>query len=154
MPNIRSVGFLHFFLVVLMASVSSCTIQCPSITAYTEYISRKNLASYYIGTPDPADSYPTVGQRLRVKWAVPSAYCLGELQLKIRIRFYNQEELEKELSLESPTGVYEYSILNEDYFCKNGIQAYFVELLLDGVVVDNWRHQLWVEKILFEDDSK
>lgn len=143
------------FLLLLCILLCSCSIKEPSITAYTEFLSRKNLASFYVGTPDPQESYPSVGQRLRVKWALPKYYFKNDPNIIIRIgiRFYNKDEILKELIITHPIGVYEYVILNEEYFCKNGILAFYVDMLMQGEVICTWKHQLWVEKINFTKDE-
>lgn len=40
-----------------------------------------------------------------------------------------------------------YRLINEDYWCKDGIISYKAELYWKGVCVKEWRHHLWAEVI-------
>lgn len=118
------------------------------LSVHTEYLSIENLASFHVGTPDPELLCPTVGQRLVVTWALPSGYnCYESLYLDILIRFRSGEEKTITIFLKQRQGTYVYSLLNDEYFEKDGILTYKVNIIGDGDILDEWRHQIWAEKI-------
>lgn len=118
------------------------------LAVYTDYLSHENLASYHIDTPDPLLNNPPIGQRLIVIWTLKKKHLLYEdLHLKISIRFRDKNESTITYPLCKPKGTYIYSILNEDYIKTGGFLTYKVELIGDGIVLDEWRHQIWTNLI-------
>lgn len=137
-----------FKLLLLGALLCSCSDR--HVTAYTEYLSHQDLASYYVGTPDPALRNPPFGQRLIVRWDIPSDYLIcDDLHLHIRILYHNSEELCEKLPITETRGTYIHSLLNECYCEKEGILSYQIDLIGDNVILERWHHQLWVELITF-----
>lgn len=47
-----------------------------------------------------------------------------------------------------------YTLLNERYFETEGILTYKVDLMGDGQILEEWRHQLWHELIKIGDQSE
>lgn len=137
-------------LIFLFAALLLQSCIAERLSVHTEYISIENLASFHVGTPDPELLCPTVGQRLVVTWALPASYeCYTSLYLDIRMRFGNGEEKTITLFLKKRQGTYVYSLLNDEYFEKDGILTYKADLIGDGDILDEWRHQIWAEKISF-----
>lgn len=131
----------------LLLLLTSCTQ--PLLHIRTDYLSRKNLASYRVGTPDPLLNDPPVGQRLIISWFLPPSYSKFEsLWLYATIRFFNGEEISLEFPIDKMIDTYVYSILDENYFETRGIMTYKVDLVADGVVLKDFRHQLWAERIV------
>lgn len=111
------------------------------------------MASYHVGTPDPALNNPPIGQRLIVSWSVLEGYVeKGDLKLQIKIRFRNKEDTEQTVELCKKSGIYVYSLLNDDYFATEGILTYKVELWSGCEMIHEWVHQLWVERIHLQDE--
>lgn len=137
-----------FFVWLFGLSVfTSCTNS--HLAVYTDYLSHENLASYHVGTPDPYLNNPTIGQRLIVIWTLKKRHLHYEdLHLKISIRFRNKKEAAIKVPLCKPKGTYVYALLNEDYIATDGILTYKVELIGDGCILDEWRHQIWTNLIL------
>ncbi|MGA8164674.1 MAG: hypothetical protein WB791_06575 [Waddliaceae bacterium] len=123
------------------------------LSVYTDYVSCENLASYHVNTPDPCLEHPPFGQRLIVSWALPKgiAKAADAFQLRITIRFGNREEVVKCFVLRKTIGTYLFSLLNEQYREKGGIVTYKIQLLEEGRLVEERRHQLWAELITFEE---
>lgn len=76
---------------------------------------------------------------------------MDNLHILARIRFRNKQEVQHLIPICRWYGYHVFSILNEDYFSKNGILTYKVDLIGNGVILDQWRHQLWAELITFDD---
>jgi len=77
----------------------------------TDYIGKRNLASYVVNTPDPELLNPPIGQRLVINWLLPPNTACNDLQLKIFIRFRNKELLEKDLNINCSNGTYTYFVM-------------------------------------------
>ncbi len=139
----------RYFFYLLFFLLPGCSRNL--LTVHTEYLSRQDLASYYVGTPDPMRNYPPVGQRLIVSWSLPKdLLSCNDLRIEITIRFGNRQEVVESLSLCKDSGTYVYSLLNEDFFEKEGILTYKVDLFGSGEIIEEWRHQIWADLILFE----
>ncbi len=140
-------------LLFLIFVLSGCSREY--LTVYTDYLSHKNLASYRVGTPDPLLNNPPVGQRLIISWSFPKSFLSKDnLHLELKVRFRNREEIKETVAICRASGTYYYYLINQDFFEKGGILTYRVDLIGDGEVLEEWRHQLWTELILFEDEKK
>lgn len=136
-----------FFLCFASCSRSPLHIQ-------TTYLSKHDLASFIINTPDPALYDPPIGQKLILTWAIPKQYQGHEdLSILLKIRFHNHESLEKTIKVGSSHGVYVYCLLNDDYCDKKGILTYKAELYQNSCLITQWLHQLWVDPITFKTES-
>jgi hypothetical protein len=125
-----------------------CSCCNSYLKVQSDYITYKDLASYYVDTPDPRRNCPAVGQRLIVSWGVPQKYLYYEnLRLEITIRFRNREEKVEIFHISKNRGVYIFTLLNEDYFSKLGILTYKIDLVADGEILEEWRHKIWVDLI-------
>ncbi|MEI8125813.1 MAG: hypothetical protein WCG42_08665 [Parachlamydiaceae bacterium] len=141
---------IFFFLITLL--LTSC--QQSYLTVQTDYLSYKNLASYYVGTPDPRMDCPPIGQRLIISWSVwKEMLACDDLHLEITIRFRNRKEWKENFHILKKRGTYVYTLLNNDYIDKQGILCYKVELVGNGCVIEEWRHQIWTELIEIEHDT-
>lgn len=140
-------------LLFLCILLSGCTLS--GISVHTDYLSRQNLASYYVNTPDPKLNNPPIGQRLIVTWALPRLYLNYEdLLLEILIRFRTREQIVVNIPLYKTRGTYIYSLLDEEYFQKEGILTYKVTLYGNECILEEWKHQVWAELITFSDEPK
>lgn len=133
--------------------LSSCSKS--SLSVQTDYITYKNLASYYVNTPDPRLNCPVIGQRLIISWSVPKTYLSYEdLHLEITIRFRNREEVVEIFNLLRCRGTYVYSIFNQEYIEKRGILTYKIDLVGGGCVLEEWRHQIWTGLIEIKQEER
>lgn len=134
----------HFFLLILPLLLTACTEKYLSV--HTDYISRETLASYYVNTPDPRLNNPSIGQRLIISWSMPKEYLdYEDLHLDLYIRFRNREETTESLGILKRKGTYIYELLNEEYIQKQGILTYKMDLIGNGQVLEEWRHQIWTD---------
>lgn len=140
-------SFRIIFAFLTLACLSSCI--SSRLTVYTDYLSKENLASYFVDTPDPYLNNPTIGQRLIVIWTLKKRHLLyQDLHLSMTIRFRNKKEITLTHPINHPKGTYVYCLLNQDYIDHDGIITYKVELVGNGQILDEWRHQIWTELIL------
>jgi hypothetical protein len=129
--------------------------QRPVFLVQTDYISHKNLASFYVGTPDPRLNMPSIGQRLIITWILPGEYLSYEdLHLEITIRFRNREEVVEYFDISHARGTYVFSLLNQDYICKRGILTYKFDLVGGGCILKEWRHLIWNDLITIPHDEE
>lgn len=162
---------------VCLLGLSSCNKDILSV--HTEYITIESLSSYYVNTPDPKLNNPPFGQKLVVEWRLPGDYPFTQvketkacedgkadftgsardqefrgLALNIIIRFRDRTQENILVSLKRRSGRYVFS-LNDNRFCEHGqIITYKVQLLDEESLVEEWKHQLWTELILFEEPSQ
>jgi hypothetical protein len=142
-----------FYLLLFAPLFCSCRESC--LTIQTDYLTYKNLASYYVGTPDPRQNVPTVGQRLIIGWAVPKSYLTYEnLHLEVTIRFRNREEVIEVFPIKKTRGTYVFALLNCDYFEKRGILTYKIDLIGGGCILEEWRHKIWTDLITINSECK
>lgn len=142
LPFILGLGLLPYLL-------SSCTLH--PLTVQTQYLSAENLASYYVGTPDPHLDHPTVGQRLLVQWSLSSSeFDNQSLFLHLVIRFRNHQEKEIKVPIETKRGFYLYDVVNQDFCQSGGVLTYFAEIRNESCVVTSWKHPLWANLITFD----
>lgn len=143
----------HAYLWLLIETfLSSCSSH--SLTVQTDYLTHKDLASYYVNTPDPRQNITAVGQRLIICWSVPKSYlAYDDLHLEVTIRFRNHEETIELFHLSRARGTYVFALLNGDYLAKEGILTYKVNLAARDLILEEWRHQIWVDLISVNQES-
>lgn len=119
------------------------------LIVHTEYINEEHLASFHVRTPDPLLFNPPMGQQLIVQWNVPRTYlCYEDLHLRVQIRFRDRKEVIQEVPIRQRFSFYQYELLNEAFCETGGIITYKIEIIGNGCVLNEWRHQLWTELIL------
>lgn len=129
---------------------------CTKVPLQVEvkYISRENLASYYVNTPDPCLQYPKVGQELTIKWNIPEHEFSNDLQLDVRLNMRDYTERNMTYTLRQPSGYKVISVANDDYFSTGGILSFLVEIQRDGVPLYVRKHQLYVKIIRFTEEGE
>ncbi len=117
-----------------------------------EVITKDSLASVQMHTPDPRHEENPLGQRLIVKWRFPKNAIKDrkDVQGLLKIRYYNFEQQNIYFPITGSWGFYVYDLLNEEYFEKEGILTYKVEVICEEEVIEEWTHQLWAELISFD----
>jgi len=110
----------------------------------TEYIYPTYLASEQIDTPDPY-RLCYYGQQIVVRWKLPYDQFVCPLDLIVHVRYGTREVQTLVHSVTTSRGYWTYRLINRDYWCREGIVSYKVELCQDGRLVDQWTHHLWTE---------
>jgi len=113
-----------------------------------ERVDAKFLASSWVGTPDPRKKSPPTGQRLLVSWAFPKSLFDQELQLRIRVKLWDQTEhlILRDVKYRTDSMAYFMEDKTEDE--SKRILSYLIEVFnIDGEIVTVWKHPLWVETL-------
>ena len=130
---------LKILFLALLVSLTSCSTH--RLTVQTQYLARENLASYFMGLPDPHLDNPVIGQRLLIEWCLPVDLLKGkEVELSMKIRLKNLEERTIHYSIPPKggsfnRGYYLLYLVGNDYCETGGISTYNVEILSDGIFV-------------------
>jgi hypothetical protein len=134
------------FLCLTGIGLTSCSLHRLSVQK--QYLTHENLASYTVGTPDFRLDNPSVGERLVISWSLPKCEKMYEsLTFKLRVHFRNRVEDQQTRILEQPSGYYVYNVRDEKFCQTGGILTYKVDLFRDGILLEEFRHPLWVELI-------
>jgi len=142
------------FLIPILTLLFLTSCRSEILTVYTEYINPDRLASYHVRTPDPKLNCPDIGQRLHIKWKVPKEWMNCEdLHIQLVIHFKNREKVSERIDLKDRRGAAIYELYNDDYFRTCGILMYKVDLMSGDQILEEWRHQIWVELIELEADE-
>ncbi|HRD55431.1 MAG TPA: hypothetical protein PLC42_03435 [Parachlamydiaceae bacterium] len=142
----QNLKFLIYFF--LLCQLTSCTPH--KIAVQTRYFSREDLASFYVGTQDPLQNDPPVGQQLLIFWkAGKDFYRYKNMAVRYKIRLANRKEIEDAFIIREPKGYFTYSLFGDDYFKSGGIATYKAELIGDGEIIEEWCQHLWKELIQF-----
>jgi hypothetical protein len=148
--NRFTISFLHFlFGVGLLVCSSGCLLH--RLDVQTQYLSRENLASYHVGTPDPNLDNPIIGQRLLIQWSLCANEIEGQvLFLHLLIRLRDHREQEFDIPITKKWGFYIYDLTNEDYCTSGGVLTYKAEIRNESCVIASWKHPLWANLITFD----
>ncbi len=106
------------------------------------------LASSKIGTPDPRQEHPPIGQRLIVAWDFPKSLFSRHLSLVTTVRFWDNTEEVLRVPMERKRDVTAFFFSNCDKTIDRRILTYRVEVFaLDGTLVKTWEHHFWTRLI-------
>jgi hypothetical protein len=137
---------MKYFLPLLIF-LASCSTK-PHLEVESLYWSRRDLASSVVNTPDPEKQSRMFGQRVVISWSVSKKdFNSGPLELFIRVKLKDNEEIDQRIPLDNPSGTYYIPIYGDDFIKKGGLQSYSVQLLSGGKPIASRKHKLWVEPI-------
>lgn len=129
--------------------LSSCSRYYLSVEK--EKMDLNHLSSVAVGTPDPRQNHPPVGERLIVEWYVPSAVMKKNPHIHLTLLYWNFEEESVTLPIKHRLGNTTFDLLDQKYLQNKGILAYKAEIVEeDGTIYRTWKHQLWVKIIRSE----
>lgn len=112
------------------------------------------LASSRVGSPDPRQSNPPFGQKVVMQWAVPPEILAQKPELVFHLIYKNHTQEEIIYPIEDRCGMEIFSILNEEYQSKGGLLTYQAKIRTEsGEIYRDWKHQLWVQLITFEEEK-
>ncbi len=150
---------LILFLLVILTSCSLGPLSAAwggsgvaRLSILSEVVNQKILASVHVNAPDDhLHALNPHGQRLYVSWRLPKKYLDSELKGVLKVQFKVPKQVEVPFEIKKYSGTFIYQIINEDYFQKEGILSYKVELFSNGKEIDHFKHKMWAELISFED---
>jgi hypothetical protein len=147
MPSIKQTLFL-----ALLPLVAGC--EKYYISMHQQTIDQRYLASTHVGTPDPRQKNPPIGQMVVVEWHMPSEILEKKPYAEVYIVFWNYVEKKITFPIDSKWGYKSYTLLNDEYLKTGGILTYRAEVLTsDHKVYKEWKHQLWVNLIQVTDQE-
>lgn len=140
----------HYFLFTLLIFLCGCEKYYLSVK--NEHVDLSTLASTFVGSPDPRKENPPNGQELILQWRLPPKAIEQKLVLLLKIVYRDYTEEVHEYPVERRRGGLTFSLLNEKFLEKRGFLTYKAEIKrLDGEVLKQWQHKLWVDLITIED---
>lgn len=140
---------IRFIFLGLCLLLTGC--QAHLLNVQTQYLTRENLASFYVGTPDANQHCPAIGQRLLIDWVLPKDFlCYPELSLSIKVRYKNHKEEEVSVPIKDKKGTCLYNVFNDKFCETGGVVTYKIDLKTEQTVLESWVHPLWRELITFE----
>lgn len=152
--SLRALSLWFFIQLLICLCMTSCT-RNEFISAQTSYITRQALASYHVGTPDPYLCTPIYGQHLIVKWSLPTSFkAYSDLRIAATLRFRNRAQNTLVIPINIPSGIYVYTLRDNEFCETKGILTYKLELLGGNCLLQEWKHQLWVELITVPPQSE
>ncbi len=112
------------------------------------------LASTSVGSPDPRQENPPLGEMLIIDWQVPLHLITKNPKLKLYVIYWDNEESEYAWPLKRWKGYRTFSVLNEEFVHTGGLLTYRAEIVTeDGKVYREWKHQLWVNLIKMDGNT-
>ena len=79
-------------------------------------------------------------------WSIPRAcFRNEEFELQLTVRYGNRCIESFNYPICSPKGYRIFRLINQDYWQKQGILSYKVELYRGEEVFQEWNHHIWVE---------
>lgn len=114
-----------------------------------EWVDEKDLASYFVGTPDPRKENPPIGQKIIVNWDFPKTLFLEEMgYLLVTVHFWNQEERKVQAPIDRRRGYASFFFPNTSKDPTKKILTYRVDVFKkDGTLFETWKHQFWTQLI-------
>ncbi len=141
--------FLFSFSLLLL---NSCRPYYLSVCQ--EWIDVRYLASYHAGTPDPRLANPPVGQKLILDWRVPKEIYKRNPQVVLDLILWDYTTRQIRFPIRSRMDFATYRLLNEEYNKTGGILTYKASIVTeDGEVFREWKHQLWVNLIVIDQET-
>lgn len=133
-------------LLLLCLCLSSCEKYYLSVMQ--QKMSREYLASTPIGSPDPLQEDPPVGQMLVIDWFVPISIIEEKAHIQLYVLYRDHTEKMFCYPMEHRLGYVTYCLLGKEFEEKKGLLTYRAEIVTEnGVVYREWKHQLWVQLI-------
>ncbi len=112
-----------------------------------ESVDSQFLASSKIGTPDPRQEHPPIGQRLIVAWDFPKSLFSRHLTLVTTVRFWDNTEEVLRTSMERKRDVTAF-FFNSEGIASRRILTYRVDVVdQEGQIVKTWEHHFWTKLI-------
>lgn len=111
-------------------------------------INANYLASTAVGSPDPRQTNPPLGEMLVINWQVPMKMVAQKPHIKLYVIYWDNEEKVYTWPIQRWKGYRTFSVLNKEFIRSGGILTYRAEIVdADGEIYREWKHQLWVNLI-------
>lgn len=138
---------------LILSLLLLCGCEKYYVAVKREYVDQSKLASTFVGSPDPRQKNPPKGQELIIEWRLPQDALDQKLTLVLSVIYKNHSEETLCYPVDRRRGVITYALLDEAYRKTEGFLTYKAEIkTLDGMIVKEWKQQLWVDLIVIDED--
>lgn len=138
---------------LILSLLLLCGCEKYYVSVKREYVDQSKLASTFVGSPDPRQKNPPKGQELIIEWRLPQGALDQKLTLVLSVIYKNHSEETLCYPVDRRRGVITYALLDEAYRKTEGFLTYKAEIkTLDGMIVKEWKQQLWVDLIVIDED--
>lgn len=139
---------MRILLLVLLFSCDKYYISVRQMPVNAGY-----LASTHVGTPDPRQAHPPLGQKLIINWVVPPEVLTQDPKVVLYLVYKDHTEKKISYPILYRNGMEVYSLLNEEFENKKGLLTYRAEIVTqEGEIYKEWKHQLWVNLITLDEE--
>lgn len=116
-----------------------------------EWVDREFLASSVVGTPDPRQEHPPVGQRLLIGWDLPRSEFSKKPALHVTVWLWDNTLEKICLPLERRRGAEAFFFPNDEPGKDRRILTYRVDVVSpDGELLNSWEHHFWTKLIAID----
>jgi hypothetical protein len=119
-----------------------------------EWVDVRYLASTHVGTPDPRQEHPSIGQMLILDWRIPKEILKKKPEVVLDLILWDYSTRQIRIPMRRRMDFATYRLFNAEYEKTGGILTYKAEIVTqDGHVFREWKHQLWVNLIIFDQET-
>lgn len=137
-------------LVPLCALMSGCGKYYLSLTQ--QKVDASYLSSVHVGTPDPRQAHPPLGEMIIMDWRVPKELLQEHPFIELRVIYWDYTEKAFSFPINKRMGYVTYKDLNEEFTKTQGILTYKADIkTASGKIYKEWKHQLWVNLITLDE---
>ncbi len=124
------------------------------VDVHQQKINASYLASSYVGSPDPRQEHPPLGEMLVIDWLLPQDLLEEHPSVMLHVIYWNNTEKSYNWPIKRRKGYLTLAVLDEEYEQTGGFLTYRAEIITqNGQVFRDWKHQLWVNLIKVEEDN-
>ena len=110
---------------------------------------KRTYASRFANTPDPRRLNPPKGEKLYVNWSIPLEFRDGQYRIKVDIVYRNLSRETFLFPVKRRAGARIIELVGDEFKEKKGYLVYKFEIIdLDGEVISDYTHRMWVDIIL------
>lgn len=132
---------MYWFLFLTL--LTSCSRQLLEVRS--QYLNPDYLASTHVRTPDPCRSC-YLGQQIVIRYKVPQR-CLEGAQVQLAVRYGDFSSAQFVKPIAKSRGYFLFRLVNVDYWTRQGIISYKVDLTSQGCLLATKQHHLWADLI-------
>lgn len=138
--------FILFLLVLSGCYKNHLYVQQQSVNKYY-------LASSKVDTPDFRQKNPPDDEQIVVAWDFPISEFRKDLNLKLTVRFWDNQEVDKSCHLKRKRGFKKFVFTNLENEKNKRILTYKVDVFdKNNNLVSQWEHQFWTKLIDFQEE--
>lgn len=150
---------MRFRSILILLSAALSLFLLPGCRQYylsvcQEWVDVRYLASTNVGTPDPRQDHPPIGQKLILDWRIPKEIYKKKPEIVLDLILWDYTARQIRIPIKRRMDFATYRLFNEDYEKTGGILTYRAEIVTeDGEIFREWRHQLWINLITVSDEQ-